>query len=136
VGGSRLKIVAVAGYHLFDGFLDCLFYDFVIGDFSIGDFGPNYGFDLFVFGTNYRSLADLRLNLLQDFGEEGRFASVHFGRGRLFVPEIVIAVAGAAANLGGSGVDHRHHCMVHHPLTPHAIIVDIVAQTDITHRSS
>ena len=52
------------------------------------------------------------------------------------MPEIVVAVARAAAHFSRRGVDHRNHRMVHDSLAADAKIVDIVTQADIAHKRS
>ena len=64
--------------------------------------------------------------------EQRRFARIHFGRRRLFVAEIVVAMAGAASHLGGDAVHDGHHGVIHHALAADAKIVDIVAEANIT----
>jgi len=43
-------------------------------------------------------------------------------------------VTGAAANLGGLGIQDGYHRMVHDALAAYAEIVDIVAQTHFAHK--
>src|SRR6185437_11645334 len=56
------------------------------------------------------------------------FSRIHARRRWLFMPEIVIVVTGAAANLGRFVIEQRNHQVIHHSLAFDAKIVDIVAE--------
>ena len=51
------------------------------------------------------------------------------------MPEVMVAVAGAAANFGGLVVQNRDHRVVHHAFALDAKIVDIVAESGRPHRN-
>src|SRR5262249_14959280 len=88
------------------------FLDRIGGD----DFGFGLHFDFglvvqpeFEFGivAHYRRGGGIaRTHLFEHLFEQGRLARIHLGWRRLFVAEVMIAVAGAAAHLGRRAVEH------------------------------
>jgi hypothetical protein len=51
----------------------------------------------------------------------------------LLIAEIVIAVAGTAAHLGGFRLHHRNDRMICQPAALNAVIVDLVAEPKLPH---
>src|SRR5262249_51929330 len=66
-------------------------------------------------------------HLGQDFVEQCRLAWIDLRRRRLFMPVVVIAMAGPATDLGRLLVDHRNDGVIHNAFAFHAKVIDDIA---------